>query len=50
LFVKRVLEQIEGASGSFPLWTAMRYRQLTSLLHPEHLGRAFKVLIQSRRL
>jgi SAM-dependent MidA family methyltransferase len=50
LFVKRVLEQIDGAPGSFPLWTAMRYRQLTSLLHPEHLGRAFKVLIQSRGL
>lgn len=50
LFVKRVLEQIESAPASFPLWTAMRYRQLTSLLHPEHLGQAFKVLIQSRRV
>jgi SAM-dependent MidA family methyltransferase len=49
LFVKGVLEQIEAESRTFPLWTAMRYRQLTSLLHPEHLGRAFKVLIQERR-
>jgi SAM-dependent MidA family methyltransferase len=49
IFMKGVLERIEAAPRSFPLWTAMRYRQLTSLLHPEHLGRAFKVLIQSRR-
>ena len=49
LFVKGVLERIEASPGRFPLWTAMRYRQLTSLLHPEHLGRTFKVLIQSRR-
>jgi SAM-dependent MidA family methyltransferase len=48
VFVKSVLEQIERSPHDFPLWTAMRYRQLTSLLHPEHLGRAFKVLIQSR--
>ena len=50
LFVKGVLERIEAEPQHFPLWTAMRYRQLRSLLHPEHLGRAFKVLIQSRQL
>lgn len=48
IFLKTILEQIERRPESFPLWTAMRYRQLTSLLHPEHLGRAFKVLGQSR--
>ncbi|HTG43204.1 MAG TPA: SAM-dependent methyltransferase, partial [Verrucomicrobiae bacterium] len=48
LYIKTVLEQIERAPGQFPLWTAMRYRQLTSLIHPEHLGRVFKVLVQSR--
>jgi SAM-dependent MidA family methyltransferase len=48
LYLKGVVEQIEARPHSFPLWTAMRYRQLSSLLHPEHLGRAFKVLVQSR--
>jgi SAM-dependent MidA family methyltransferase len=49
MFVKSVLERIEAEPARFPLWTPMRYRQLKSLLHPEHLGTAFKVLIQSRR-
>lgn len=30
-------------------WNASRNRELQTLLHPEHLGRAFKVLVQSRR-
>src|SRR5690606_17795940 len=50
LFLKGIVEQIEQRPESFPLWTAMRYRQLTSLLHPEHLGRGFKVLVQTRTL
>jgi SAM-dependent MidA family methyltransferase len=29
-------------------WSAERVRQFQTLTHPEHLGRAFKVLIQSR--
>lgn len=48
LFLKGIIEQIEARPGSFPLWTAMRYRQLKSLLHPEHLGHGFKVLVQAR--
>lgn len=48
VFLKGILEQINRKPEMFPLWTAMRYRQLTSLLHPEHLGRSFKVLVQSR--
>lgn len=47
-YVKRMVEQVVKKPMSFPLWTAMRYRQLTSLVHPEHLGRGFKVLVQSR--
>jgi SAM-dependent MidA family methyltransferase len=50
VFLKGLLEAVERKPETFPLWTAMRYRQLTSLLHPEHLGRAFKVLVQSRRM
>jgi SAM-dependent MidA family methyltransferase len=49
LFLKEIIDQVEKNPASFPLWTAMRYRQLTSLIHPEHLGRNFKVLTQSRR-
>jgi SAM-dependent MidA family methyltransferase len=30
------------------LWTAQRNRELQTLIHPEHLGRAFRVLEQSR--
>jgi SAM-dependent MidA family methyltransferase len=48
IYIKTVVEQIERAPAAFPLWTPMRYRQLMSLMHPEHLGRVFKVLVQSR--
>lgn len=48
LFLKKVVEQVVARPESFPLWTAMRYRQLTSLVHPEHLGHGFKVLVQAR--
>ena len=48
LFLKEIVAQIQQSPASFPLWTAMRYRQLTALLHPEHLGRSFKVLTQHR--
>jgi SAM-dependent MidA family methyltransferase len=48
LFLKEMVEQVEARPGTFPLWTAMRYRQLQVLLHPEHLGRGFKVLVQSK--
>lgn len=49
-YLKQVVEQVVKRPVHFPLWTAMRYRQLTSLLHPEHLGRSFKVLVQGRGL
>lgn len=29
-------------------WSAQRSRELQTLMHPEHLGRAFRVLVQSR--
>jgi hypothetical protein len=46
--LKEIIEQIEARPASFPLWTPIRYRQLRSLVHPEHLGRGFKFLAQSR--
>ena len=35
--------------GVFGEWTAERIRQFQTLTHPEHLGRAFRALVQSRR-
>jgi SAM-dependent MidA family methyltransferase len=45
------LTQILGAAmkdKSFGEWTPRRTRQFQTLTHPEHLGRAFRVLVQSR--
>jgi SAM-dependent MidA family methyltransferase len=47
-YLKNLVEQIDQQQQSFPLWTPARFRQLKSLIHPEHLGRAFKVLVQQR--
>jgi SAM-dependent MidA family methyltransferase len=35
--------------GAFGKWTAERIRQFQTLTHPEHLGRPFRALVQSRR-
>jgi SAM-dependent MidA family methyltransferase len=34
--------------GSEGGWTSAQARQFLTLTHPEHLGRAFRVLVQSR--
>lgn len=47
-FLKQILEQVESSPGQFPSWTPSRTRQLATLMHPEHLGRAFRVLAQTR--
>ena len=46
-FLTRILE---GAitDNSFRAWTSAQARRFQTLTHPEHLGRAFRVLIQSR--
>jgi SAM-dependent MidA family methyltransferase len=36
------------ADKTFGEWTSSRARQFQTLTHPEHLGRAFRVLVQSR--
>ena len=35
--------------SAFGKWTAERIRQFQTLTHPEHFGRAFRALVQSRR-
>lgn len=46
-FLTRILEKAvrEKSLGE---WNARRTRQFQTLTHPEHLGRAFRVLVQSR--
>ncbi|HZL13835.1 MAG TPA: SAM-dependent methyltransferase [Verrucomicrobiae bacterium] len=47
----KFLTQILGKTlpdKTFGEWTSARARQFQTLTHPEHLGRAFRVLVQSR--
>lgn len=46
-FLTQILERTL-ADKSFGGWTSARTRQFQTLTHPEHLGRAFRVLVQSR--
>jgi SAM-dependent MidA family methyltransferase len=46
-FLIQVLAQTQK-DKNFGEWNARRTRQFQTLTHPEHLGRAFRVLVQSR--
>ena len=46
-FLTRILQKAV-AENSFAEWNARRTRQFQTLTHPEHLGRAFRVLVQAR--
>jgi SAM-dependent MidA family methyltransferase len=46
-FGELVASKSDG-SGSEDGWTPAQARQFQTLTHPEHLGRAFRVLVQSR--
>jgi SAM-dependent MidA family methyltransferase len=47
-FLTKILAQTQAKPGGFEAWTPLRTRQFQTLTHPAHLGRAFRVLIQSR--
>jgi SAM-dependent MidA family methyltransferase len=47
-FLTSIAARIWKDEGSFGEWTAERTRQFQTLTHPEHLGRSFQVLVQSR--
>jgi len=47
-FLTRILEKTTKNQDVFGEWTPARARQFQTLTHPEHLGRAFRVLVQSR--
>ena len=46
-FLTRILEKASKVN-SFGEWTSAQARQFQTLTHPEHLGRAFRVLVQTR--
>ena len=47
-FLTRVLARNHGQNPQFSEWTPVRTRQFQTLTHPEHLGRSFRVLVQTR--
>lgn len=47
-FLTAIAARTCQAEGSFGEWTPERTRQFQTLTHPEHLGRSFRVLVQSR--
>ncbi len=46
-FLTGILERTVSG-GKFSEWNSSRGRQFQTLTHPEHLGRAFRVLVQAR--
>jgi SAM-dependent MidA family methyltransferase len=46
-FLTRIAEKIFKHPESFGAWSARQNREFQTLTHPEHLGRAFRVLVQS---
>ena len=47
-FLMGIIAEIEAGCGGGEYWTSERRRQLQTLVHPVHLGRSFRVLIQRR--
>ncbi len=47
-FLTRIVEKAWRSNSRFGEWTPVRVRQFQTLTHPEHLGRPFQVLVQSR--
>ncbi|MST01287.1 MAG: hypothetical protein EXS29_08270 [Pedosphaera sp.] len=47
-FLTRIFGNTIPAKERFAEWSSVRTRQFQTLTHPEHLGRPFRVLVQSR--
>jgi len=47
-FLTKILASTSRQAGRFGDWNPSRTRQFQTLTHPEHLGRPFRVLVQSR--
>jgi SAM-dependent MidA family methyltransferase len=48
-FLTAIAQQTWRRSDVFGEWNRARTRQFQTLTHPEHLGRSFRVLVQSRQ-
>jgi SAM-dependent MidA family methyltransferase len=48
-FLTAIAERTWRQTGLFGDWNPVRTRQFQTLTHPEHLGRPFQVLVQSRQ-
>ena len=47
-FFTEILGKILSRAEMFGEWDEKRLKQFKTLTHPQHLGRSFRVLIQSR--
>ena len=47
-FLTRIADKIWRGESGFGEWTPKHTRQFQTLTHPNHLGRAFRILVQSR--
>ncbi len=47
-FLTEIMVQTQKAAGRFATWEEKTTRQFHTLTHPEHLGRKFRALVQSR--
>lgn len=48
LWLTEIFEATLASDAGFPPWDPPRIRQFQTLTHPEHLGRRFQVLVQTR--
>lgn len=49
-FLTQIFEVALKNPETFEPWTPARIKQFQTLTHPEHLGRAFRVLVQSKEM
>lgn len=47
-FLTGIASRLTAGGNGFNEWLPRKSRELQTLIHPEHLGRAFRVLVQSR--
>jgi SAM-dependent MidA family methyltransferase len=47
-FLTEILIRTRLVPGTFALWNEKQTRQFQTLVHPEHLGNKFQVLVQAR--
>lgn len=47
-FLTGIAQRVWKEGSDFGAWTSQHTRQFQTLTHPEHLGRAFRALVQSR--